>query len=205
MDKFIQLTAAAAPMPTANIDTDVIMPKAFPKRIDKDGVLEGLFHDVRLNPDGTENPDFVLNQTPYRQAEIIVTGPNFGCGSSREHAVWGLRKRGIRALIGSSFAGIFFDNCANNGLLCVVLPQAQVDELLRVLENSDNKTVSIDLVHQTVTTPGGKNLSFEIEPLRKDKLLNGLDAAAETLRRENEIEAFEKQYYSSFPWLAESE
>ena len=131
MDKFIQLTAAAAPMPTANIDTDVIMPKAFLKRIDKDGVLEGLFHDVRLNPDGTENPDFVLNQTPYRQAEIIVTGPNFGCGSSREHAVWGLRKRGIRALIGSSFAGIFFDNCANNGLLCVVLPQAQVDELLR--------------------------------------------------------------------------
>lgn len=147
----------------------------------------------------------MLNQTPYRQAEIIVTGPNFGCGSSREHAVWGLRKRGIRALIGSSFAGIFFDNCANNGLLCVVLPQAQVDELLRVLENSDNKTVSIDLVHQTVTTPDGKNLSFEIEPLRKDKLLNGLDAAAETLRRENEIEAFEKQYYSSFPWLAESE
>ena len=108
---------AAAPMPTANIDTDVIMPKAFLKRIDKDGVLEGLFHDVRLNSDGTENPDFVLNQTPYRQAEIIVTGPNFGCGSSREHAVWGLRKRGIRALIGSSFAGIFFDNCANNGLL----------------------------------------------------------------------------------------
>lgn len=148
----------------------------------------------------------MLNQTPYRQAEIIVTGPNFGCGSSREHAVWGLRKRGIRALIGSSFAGIFFDNCANNGLLCVVFPQAQVDELLRVLENSDNKTVSIDLVHQTVTTPDGKNLSFEIAPAsEKMKSIERMDAAAETHRRENEIEAFEKQYYSSFPWLAESE
>ena len=136
MEKFEKLTAVAAPMPASNIDTDIIMPKAFLKRIDKEGVLEGLFHDVRLYEDGTEREDFVLNQPEYRNAKILVTGPNFGCGSSREHAVWGLEKRGIKCLIGSSFAGIFFDNCANNGVLAIVLPKETVTSLIQELQNS---------------------------------------------------------------------
>ena len=131
MEKFEKLTAVAAPMPASNIDTDIIMPKAFLKRIDKEGVLEGLFHDVRLYEDGREREGFVLNQPEYRSAKILVTGSNFGCGSSREHAVWGLEKRGIKCLIGSSFAGIFFDNCANNGVLAIVLPKETVSALIQ--------------------------------------------------------------------------
>ena len=177
MEKFEKLTAVAAPMPASNIDTDIIMPKAFLKRIDKEGVLEGLFHDVRLYEDGREREGFVLNQPEYRSAKILVTGSNFGCGSSREHAVWGLEKRGIKCLIGSSFAGIFFDN-------------------------SESKNVTVDLEAQTVTTPSGAILHFEIEPSRKEKLLQGLDPVALTLKSEEKIKNFEEDYFKKFPWLA---
>ena len=191
MEKFEKLTAVAAPMPASNIDTDIIMPKAFLKRIDKEGVLEGLFHDVRLYEDGREREGFVLNQPEYRSAKILVTGSNFGCGSSREHAVWGLEKRGIKCLIGSSFAGIFFDNCANNGVLAIVLPKETVSALIQEVQNSESKNVTVDLEAQTVTTPSGAILHFEIEPSRKEKLLQGLDPVALTLKSEEKIKNFD--------------
>ena len=187
MEKFEKLTAVAAPMPASNIDTDIIMPKAFLKRIDKEGVLEGLFHDIRLYEDGTDREEFVLNQPEYRNARILVTGPNFGCGSSREHAV---------------FAGIFFDNCANNGVLAIVLPKDTVSALIQELQNSESKNVTVDLEAQTVTTPSGAVLHFEIEPSRKEKLLQGLDPVALTLKSEEKIKNFEDEYFKKFPWLA---
>lgn len=198
MEKFEKLTAVAAPMPGSNIDTDIIMPKAFLKRIDKEGVLEGLFHDVRLYEDGREREDFVLNQPAYRNAKILVTGPNFGCGSSREHAVWGL-ENAASSLIGSSFAGIFFDNCANNGVLAIVLPKEAVSELIQELQNAESKNVTVDLEAQTVTTPTGAALHFEIEPSRKEKLLQGLDPVALTLKSEEKIKNFEEDYFKKFP------
>lgn len=201
MEKFTTLTAVAAPMGASNIDTDVIMPKAFLKRIDKEGVLEGLFHDLRLREDGSENPDFILNQEPYRSAEILLTGPNFGCGSSREHAVWGLRRRGIRALIGSSFAGIFFDNCANNGVAVIVLPEEDVRRMIEATEKSSDKKITINLQEQTVRDPEGRLYHFDIEPTRKQRLLEGGDAVAQTLRSEKKIAAFEAQYFKKYPWL----
>lgn len=201
MDSFIQLTATAAPLGASNIDTDVIMPKAFLKRIDKEGVLEGLFHDLRLREDGSENPDFVLNQAPFRSAKILVTGPNFGCGSSREHAVWGLRKRGIRVLIGSSFAGIFFDNCTNNALVVIVLKEEEVRQIISALNVSESKQVTVDLDKQTVTDSLGRLYRFEIEPVRKERLLKGLDAVEQTLQEANKIRLFEENYYQQFPWL----
>lgn len=201
MEQFTKLTAAAAPMNAANVDTDVIMPKAFLKRIDKEGVLEGLFHDLRLRPDGSENPDFVLNQMPYREAQILLTGPNFGCGSSREHAVWGLKARGIRALIGSSFAGIFFDNCANNGLAVIVLPEADINNIASAVRLSEDKRLSVDLEAQTVTDPSGRVYRFEIDSSRKERLLNGEDPVTQTLKEEDKILAFEEKYFQQYPWL----
>lgn len=202
MEKFEIVTGIAAPMPAANIDTDIIMPKAFLMRIDKEGVLEGLFHDLRLDAQGNERPEFVLNQKPYRQAKFLVVGPNFGCGSSREHAVWGLQKRGIRALIGSSFNGIFFDNCANNGILAITLQPDEIGTIIENLEKSGNKEITVDLVNQIIKTPDGKGISFEIEPLRKEKLLNGLDPVSQTLKLKEKIAEFEKNYFSTYPWLA---
>lgn len=202
MEKFEIVTGIAAPMPAANIDTDIIMPKAFLMRIDKEGVLEGLFHDIRLDAQGNERPEFVLNQKPYRQAKFLVVGPNFGCGSSREHAVWGLQKRGIRALIGSSFNGIFFDNCANNGILAITLQPDEIGTIIENLEKSGNKEITVDLVNQIIKTPDGKGISFEIEPLRKEKLLNGLDPVSQTLKLKEKIAEFEKNYFSTYPWLA---
>lgn len=201
MDSFIQLTATAAPLGASNIDTDVIMPKAFLKRIDKEGVLEGLFHDLRLREDGSENPDFVLNQAPFRTAKILVTGPNFGCGSSREHAVWGLKERGIRVLIGSSFAGIFFDNCTNNALAAIVLTEEEVRQIICALNSSESKQMTVDLQKQTVTDSLGRLYRFEIEPVRKERLLKGLDTVEQTLQDANKIRVFEENYYQQFPWL----
>lgn len=201
MDSFIQLTATAAPLGASNIDTDVIMPKAFLKRIDKEGVLEGLFHDLRLREDGSENPDFVLNQAPFRTAKILVTGPNFGCGSSREHAVWGLKERGIRVLIGSSFAGIFFDNCTNNALAAIVLTEEEVRQIICALNSSESKQMTVNLQKQTVTDSLGRLYRFEIEPVRKERLLKGLDTVEQTLQDANKIRVFEENYYQQFPWL----
>ena len=205
MEKFIDLTAVAAPMPAANVDTDVIMPKAFLKRIDKEGVLEGLFHDLKKLPSGEENPKFILNQDPYQKAEILLTGPNFGCGSSREHAVWGLQKQGIRVLIGSSFAGIFFDNCANNGLLCITLPQETMNKLFVIQDSSVDKTMTVDLKNQFVRDAEGNRYSFDIDINRKAKLMEGIDEVGEVLRNEGTIENFEQQYFERYPWLDASE
>lgn len=201
MEKFTTVSGVAAPFPAANVDTDVIMPKAFLKRIDKEGVLEGLFHDLRLDADGTERPEFVLNQPAWRNASFLIVGPNFGCGSSREHAVWGLRRRGIRALIGSSFAGIFFDNCANNAVLGIVLPKPTVDRLLALAADPATAGMTIDLASQTITTATGEVIGFDIEPARKEKLLEGLDPVGQTLRHREKIEAFEANYYRDYPWL----
>ncbi len=201
MEKFTKLRAIAAPMPASNIDTDIIMPKAFLKRIDKEGVLEGLFHDVRLDEQGNERADFVLNQCPYRDAQILITGPNFGCGSSREHAVWGLQKRGIRCLIGSSFAGIFFDNCTNNGILVIVLPVETVSNLIDYIQKSADKSVHIDLEEERIVLPDSTTIKFDIEPSRKSKLLKGLDPVGQTLERKDKIIDFENTYFQQFPWL----
>lgn len=201
MEKFTKLRAIAAPMPASNIDTDIIMPKAFLKRIDKEGVLEGLFHDVRLDEQGNERADFVLNQCPYRDAQILITGPNFGCGSSREHAVWGLQKRGIRCLIGSSFAGIFFDNCTNNGILVIVLPVETVSNLIDYIQKSADKSVHIDLEEERIVLPDSTTIKFDIEPSRKSKLLKGLDPVGQTLERKEKIIDFENTYFQQFPWL----
>ena len=143
-----------------------------------------------------------MNQPEYRNAKILMTGPNFGCGSSREHAVWGLEKRGIKCLIGSSFAGIFFDNCANNGVLVIVLPKETVTSLIQELQNSPSKDITVDLEAQTVATPSGAVLHFEIEPSRKEKLLQGVDPVALTLKSEEKIKNFEEDYFKKFPWLS---
>ena len=202
MSQFTKLTAVAAPMPASNIDTDIIMPKAFLKRIDKEGLLDGLFHDVRLNKDGNERKNFVLNKEEFRSAEILVTGPNFGCGSSREHAVWGLQKRGIRCLIGSSCAGIFFDNCANNGILAIVIEPDCASSLMQELSTNESKSITIDLEAQTIKTPSGTVIAFDIEPSRKEKLLKGLDPVGLTLKSKDKIKKFEEKYFKQFPWLA---
>lgn len=202
MSQFTKLTAVAAPMPASNIDTDIIMPKAFLKRIDKEGLLDGLFHDVRLNKDGNERKNFVLNKEEFRSAEILVTGPNFGCGSSREHAVWGLQKRRIRCLIGSSFAGIFFDNCANNGILAIVIEPDCASSLMQELSTNESKSITIDLEAQTIKTPSGTVIAFDIEPSRKEKLLKGLDPVGLTLKSKDKIKKFEEKYFKQFPWLA---
>mgnify|MGYP000437074846 FL=1 len=202
MSQFTKLTAVAAPMPASNIDTDIIMPKAFLKRIDKEGLLDGLFHDVRLNKDGNERKNFVLNKEEFRSAEILVTGPNFGCGSSREHAVWGLQKRGIRCLIESSFAGIFFDNCANNGILAIVIEPDCASSLMQELSTNESKSITIDLEAQTIKTPSGTVIAFDIEPSRKEKLLKGLDPVGLTLKSKDKIKKFEEKYFKQFPWLA---
>ena len=202
MSQFTKLTAVAAPMPASNIDTDIIMPKAFLKRIDKEGLLDGLVHAVRLNKDGNERKNFVLNKEEFRSAEILVTGPNFGCGSSREHAVWGLQKRGIRCLIGSSFAGIFFDNCANNGILAIVIEPDCASSLMQELSTNESKSITIDLEAQTIKTPSGTVIAFDIEPSRKEKLLKGLDPVGLTLKSKDKIKKFEEKYFKQFPWLA---
>ncbi len=201
MEKFVKVHGVAAPMPAANIDTDIIMPKAYLKRIDKEGLDVGVFHDQRFRPDGTPRDEFVLNKPRYKEARFLVVGDNFGCGSSREHAVWGLQKIGIRAVIGSSFAGIFFDNLANNGVLAIVLDQDKVDELLEIISKPGQETLSIDLENRLIESPSGIRIEFEIDSERRNRLLNGLDKVDSTLLKEKEILDFEKDYYKKYPWL----
>jgi 3-isopropylmalate/(R)-2-methylmalate dehydratase small subunit len=190
MSGFTRLTAPAALLPAANIDTDVIMPKQFLKGIDRQGLAQGLFHDVRADP------GFVPNRPGLDGCRILVTGPNFGCGSSREHAVWGLLQYGIRAIIGTGFAGIFADNAANNGLLLITLDPDRHDLLVR----SMGEAVTIDLEAQTIMT-GDVRLDFAIDPQRRRALLLGLDRIAGTLQHADAIRAFEAAYYAASPWL----
>ncbi len=201
MQPFNQVTGKAAPMLAANIDTDVIMPKQFLKGIDRAGLDRGLFFDLRFLPSGAPNPDFILNQPGWQGAKFLVTGPNFGCGSSREHAVWGLKQMGIQALIGSSFAGIFYDNCQRNGVLTIVLDEPQVQELGRVISQAESAQIEVDLPAQQIRLQDGRVMPFKIDELRKNALLLGLDAIGSTLQKREEILAFQRKHLAQNPWL----
>ncbi|MEB0225657.1 3-isopropylmalate dehydratase small subunit [Pseudomonas sp. 10S4] len=201
LQPFTQVSGKAAPMLAANIDTDVIMPKQFLKGIDRAGLDRGLFFDLRFMPDGSLNPEFVLNQPAWQGASFMVVGPNFGCGSSREHAVWGLKQMGIRALIGSSFAGIFYDNCQRNGVLLITLEEAVLQRLGQVVSQPDSAEISVDLESQQIRLSDGQVIPFEIDTLRKTALLLGLDAIGSTLQRREQIKAFEREHLAANPWL----
>lgn len=201
MEKFEIVKGIAAPMPAANVDTDVIMPKQFLKGIDRSGLRDGTFHGLRFDPDGGERPEFVLNRPEWRKAVFLVVGPNFGCGSSREHAVWGLRQLGIRALLGSNFAGIFFDNCACNGLLALALDDDTVRSLMDLASNPAMAMLAIDLPQQSIVAADGRQFKFEIEPARKEALRHGLDFVATTLTFRDDILSFEKAHLERSPWL----
>jgi 3-isopropylmalate/(R)-2-methylmalate dehydratase small subunit len=200
MDKFTKLTGIAAPMPLVNIDTDMIIPKQFLKTIARTGLGKNLFDEMRYTQDGAEIPDFVLNQPAYRQAEIIIAGENFGCGSSREHAPWALLDFGVRCVIATSFADIFYNNCFKNGILPIVMPQDVVDILLSDASKGANARQTIDLEAQTVTTSDGKVFSFEVDGHRKHCLINGLDDIGLTLEKASAIDSFESQAASLRPW-----
>lgn len=200
MQKFTTLTGVAAPMPLVNIDTDMIIPKQFLKTIKRTGLGVNLFDEMRYDRDGKEIADFVLNQAAYREAKILVAGDNFGCGSSREHAPWALADFGIRCVISTSFADIFFNNCFKNGILPIVLPQAEVEKLMDDAGRGANAIISVDLEEQTITGPDGGTISFEVEPFRKHCLLNGLDDIGLTLQKVSTIDAFEAGYAARMPW-----
>ncbi|MGU3345287.1 3-isopropylmalate dehydratase small subunit [Pseudomonas fluorescens] len=202
LQPFTHVSGQAAPLLAANVDTDVIMPKQFLKGIDRQGLDRGLFFDLRFRPDGTPDPAFVLNQPAWQGASFLVVGPNFGCGSSREHAVWGLQQMGIRALIGSSFAGIFFDNCQRNGVLLITLDGAQVQRLGALVGQPETARISIDLEAQHIVLADGSVIGFQIDTLRKTALLLGLDAIGSTLQRREQIKDFERQHLANNPWLS---
>ena len=187
MDKFEKLSGIAAPMPLINIDTDMIIPKVFLKTIKRSGLGVNLFDEMRYDDDRSEKPDFVLNKPQYRNAEILVAGDNFGCGSSREHAPWAIKDFGIRCVISTSFADIFFNNCFKNGILPIILPKEQVDALMQDAEKGSNARIEIDLVDQTVTSSDGEVYSFEVDSFKKHCLLNGLDDIGLTLKRSEKI------------------
>ncbi len=200
MQCFTQLTAKAAPLDIANVDTDQIIPKQFLKTVDREGMGRGLFYDLRFDPSGAAKPAFVLNQDKYAGAGVLIAGENFGCGSSREHAAWALLDFGIRCVIAPSFADIFYNNCFQNGLLPVALPQDAVRALMDEAKGG-NHVFSVDLAAQTVTAPSGAVFAFDIDPGRKEKLLEGLDAIGETLRDAEKIDRFEAAQALARPWL----
>jgi len=200
MAAFTTVEGIAAPLPAANIDTDVIMPKQFLKGITRGGLDRGLLHDLRFDEEGQPRSDFILNQPAWQGASFLVVGDNFGCGSSREHAVWGLMQYGVRALIGTSYAGIFFDNCARNGLLAITLPAADVAALQACAAQPDSNRLRIDLARQTIEA-AGLAIHFDIDPLRKQALLLGLDAVGQTLTLRDDILAFQQRHFEANPWL----
>ena len=199
MQAFTRLDAKAAPLPLANVDTDQIIPKQFLKTVEREGLAKGLFYDFRFDEQGKEKPDFVLNRPEYKGAGVLVTGDNFGCGSSREHAPWALMDFGIRCVISTSFADIFYNNCFQNGLLPVVLKAHEVQQLMDEARGG-NHVVSVDLETQTVTSPSGASFRFEIDPQRKEKMLKGLDAIGETLQKASAIDIFEMKRALAQPW-----
>lgn len=202
MKPFVKVTGRAAPLPASNIDTDVIMPKIFLKGVDRSGLDVGVFNSLRFR-NGQPDPDFVLNWPGYQNASFIVVGPNFGCGSSREHAVWGLAQLGIRALIGTSFASIFDDNCKNNGVLTVTLDRETIDHVMSVVGRPATNNMTVDLDAEFLTLDSiGEAIPFHIDPLRKAALLEGLDAVGTTLAQADAIRAFQARYWTEKPWLA---
>jgi 3-isopropylmalate/(R)-2-methylmalate dehydratase small subunit len=201
MDKFGKLTGVAAPLPLINVDTDMIIPKQFLKTIQRSGLGKNLFDEMRYDGEGNEIEAFVLNRPAYRDAQILVAGENFGCGSSREHAPWALLDFGIRCVVAPSFADIFFNNCFKNGILPIVLPQEDVDRLMDDAERGANAVVTIDLENQVITGPDGGSIAFEVDPFRKHCLLNGLDDIGLTLEKGEHIDAFEARRQAEHPWL----
>jgi len=201
MEKFTTLTGVAAPMPMPNIDTDKIFPAIYLKTIKRTGLGKWLFDELRYRADGSDNPDFVLNQGPYRHAKILVAGDNFGCGSSREHAPWALTDFGITCVIAPSFADIFYNNCFKNGLLPIALPQSVCDQLLEDAKKGANAVMTIDLENQTVSRPDGEIVHFDIDPFRKHCLINGLDDIGLTEQQGAAIHSYEDKRKLSKPWL----
>jgi len=201
MDKFTTLTGIAAPMPLVNIDTDMIIPKQFLKTIHRTGLGKNLFDEMRYNADGSENPDFVLNRPAYRDAQIIVAGDNFGCGSSREHAPWALLDHGIRCVISTSFADIFYNNCFKNGILPIVLPEEAVAALMEDARKGANARLTVDLPAQTVTASDGQVFHFELDPFRKHCLVNGLDDIGLTMEKAPAIADYETSIAQAQPWV----
>lgn len=201
MDKFTKLTGTAAPMPLVNIDTDMIIPKQFLKTIKRSGLGVNLFDEMRYDRQGNEIADFVLNKPQYREAQILVAGDNFGCGSSREHAPWALLDFGIRCVIAPSFADIFYNNCFKNGILPIALPQEEVDKLMDDAERGANAVLTVDLEAQTISGPDGGTISFEVDDFKKHCLLNGLDDIGLSLEKVASIDAFEAQASAARPWV----
>ena len=200
MQPFTTLSTIAAPIPLANIDTDQIIPKQFLTTIERKGLKNGLFYDFRFDESGNLKPDFVLNQEKYKNAEILIAGPNFGCGSSREHAPWALLDFGIRAIISSSYADIFYNNCFKNGILPIKLPQ-EIVEILLDQANGHNCRIDINLETQVIEAPNGEVYNFEIEPSMKRALLLGLDDIADSLTNDKKIEGFKAKQKLEMPWL----
>ena len=201
MQKFDKLTGVAAPLNILNIDTDMIIPKQFLKTIKRSGLGKNLFDEMRYRQDGSEIDDFVLNRGPYRNAEILVAGDNFGCGSSREHAPWALLDFGVRCVISTSFADIFYNNCFKNGILPIVVSADDRDALMADASDTENPELSVDLVNQTIHRPNGPTVSFEIDPFRKKCLLEGLDDIGLTLAKADDIDSFEAKREKDQPWL----
>jgi 3-isopropylmalate/(R)-2-methylmalate dehydratase small subunit len=200
MDKFTTLTGVAAPMKITNVDTDMIIPKQYLKTIARTGLGKGLFAEMRYREDGSENPDFVLNKPAYRRAQIIVAEDNFGCGSSREHAPWALLDYGIRCVISTSFADIFYNNCFKNGILPIVVSAADLEKLMDDADRGSNATLTVNLEAQEIRGPDGGVAKFDIDPHRKHCLLNGLDDIGLTMEKAAAIDAFEKRAAQSRPW-----
>jgi 3-isopropylmalate/(R)-2-methylmalate dehydratase small subunit len=200
MEKFTKLTGVAAPLPMINVDTDKIFPSGYLKTIERTGLGKVLFDEIRYRPDGSENPDFVLNQPPYRKAQILVAGDNFGCGSSREHAPWALLDFGIRCVIAPSFGDIFYNNCFKNGVLPIRLPEATVALLMEDAKKGANAVLTIDLEAQTISRPDGESVHFDIDPFRKHCLLNGLDDIGLTEQKAAAIASYEAKNRLEKPW-----
>ena len=201
MRKFEKFSGIAAPMPLVNIDTDMIIPKQFLKTIKRSGLGVNAFAEMRYKADGSEVEDFVLNKPAYREASILIAGDNFGCGSSREHAPWALSDFGIKVVVSTSFADIFFNNCFKNGMLPIVLPAEQVEILMDDAEKGSNARMEIDLEAQTINSSDGSIFSFEVDPFKKHCLLNGLDDIGLTMEKSSSIEAYEKKLEFEQPWL----
>jgi 3-isopropylmalate/(R)-2-methylmalate dehydratase small subunit len=200
MDKFTSLTGVAAPLAIRNVDTDMIIPKQYLKTIKRTGLGTGLFSEMRYKDDGSENPDFVLNKPAYRQAQILVAEDNFGCGSSREHAPWALLDFGIRCVISTSFADIFYNNCFKNGILPIVVKPEELAKLMDDAERGANATLSVDLESQEIRGPDGGMIHFDIDPFRKHCLLNGLDDIGLSLQKAHHIDRFEAKAKNARPW-----
>ena len=201
MDKFTTVISVAAPLPLINIDTDMIIPKQFLKTIKRSGLGKNLFDEMRYNQSGDEIDDFVLNQEKYKYTNILVAGDNFGCGSSREHAPWALLDFGIKVIISTSFADIFFNNCFKNGILPIILPKKERDLLMDDAHKGSNSVLTINLENQEITRPDGSIIKFEVDKFKKKCLLDGLDDIELTMKKFEKIKSFENSYFQKFPWI----